>query len=66
MDEFLDAHLSGLSYADSAVVKRTIQNLDRWKTADEAFVRTYVMALVRDSERLNAVETLIDQMPTQI
>ena len=66
MDGLVKANLSGLRIAGPVSNTVAIQNLTRWKTADEAFVSTYALALVPDSENLEVVEALIDEMPTLI
>jgi uncharacterized protein (TIGR02270 family) len=44
VDQVLDAHLEGLRVAGAAAIAPALENLERWESADEAFVSTYVLA----------------------
>jgi uncharacterized protein (TIGR02270 family) len=63
VDRLLDAHLEGLRVAGTAAVAPALQNLQRWKTADEAFVSTYVLAHTHDPGALAALEQELEQTP---
>ena len=66
IDGLLDAHLEGLRIAGAVAVEPAIRNLNRWKTADEAFVSTYVLMHFPDPENLRILETLIHDMPALV
>jgi len=63
VDRLLDAHLEGLRVAGAAAVAPALHNLQRWKTADEAFVSTYVLAHTPDDGALAALEQELEQAP---
>ncbi|MFK7767241.1 MAG: hypothetical protein AB8B55_08460 [Mariniblastus sp.] len=66
IDGLLDAHLEGLRIAGVAAVEPAIRNLNRWKTADEAFVSTYVLTHFPDKDNLRILETYVHDMPQLI
>lgn len=60
IDRQLDAHLCGLRIAGAAVLPRALTRLERWKTADEVFVCTYIgLQLGGGAEHFSRVEELL-------
>ncbi|MBL8300008.1 MAG: hypothetical protein JNN30_16840 [Rhodanobacteraceae bacterium] len=65
-DYLLDAHLEGLRVAGTASVDLALSNLQRWKTADEVFVSTYVLLHAGDDGRLKQLEAVMLDDPELI
>lgn len=60
IDRQLDAHLCGLRLAGAPVLPRALARLERWKTADEIFVSTYIaLQLGGDAENFARIEQLL-------
>jgi uncharacterized protein (TIGR02270 family) len=63
IDWLLDAHLEGLRVAGAAAIAPALQNLQRWKTPDEAFVSTYVLLHSGDETGLGELEGVLRERP---
>lgn len=59
VDQVLDAHLEGLRVAGAAAIAPALENLERWESADEAFVSTYVLAHSPAPKALAQLESAI-------
>jgi len=66
MDRLVDAHLEGVRVAGHAAIAPAMSNLNQWKTADEAFVATYILLYCPDEESLSELELLIQAEPELI
>lgn len=63
IDQILDAHLEGLRVAGVEAIAPALENLDRWQTADEAFVSTYVLAHSPTATALAQLEGALVEVP---
>ncbi|HZF98835.1 MAG TPA: hypothetical protein VEY92_11465, partial [Pseudoxanthomonas sp.] len=60
IDRQLDAHLCGLRIAGAPALARAQSHLERWETADEVFVSTYVaLHAGGEAESFAPIETLL-------
>ncbi len=60
LDQLLDAHLEGVFHGGQPAIEISLDRLQQWKTADEAFVSTYALLYCPEQNALPSLEALID------
>lgn len=64
LDNKLDANLEGLRIAGVNAVEQSLKNLMRWQTPEEAFVVTYILAHINDTDAMTTLEEQLVKKPT--